>query len=325
MKGLGRAGYRAKFTPTGASDRFGATGDILPQPTSERQQGRMKEEQESAEYLAFVEKFKPKRTTDDCYTPPNVYAAVADWVAARYGLDRARFVRPFWPGGDYESFAYPGGCTVVDNPPFSILSKIVRFYLARKIPFFLFAPGLTCLGNTRVDGVCAIVTDTNVRYENGAEVTTSFLTSLEPGYVARIALDLSDAINRADKENRRASVKTLPKYRYPDAVLHIAPLKYMAAHRTAFDLRRRDCTFIRKIDANASGIFGGGYLLTRRAAAERAAAERAAGERHRLRALAARTGAAEAAGGGREAGVFTPEQPNAPTSRQPQKRPLNDH
>ena len=46
-------------------------------------------------YDAFVEKFKPKKTTDDCYTPPLVYDAVADYVAERYGLDKANFVRPF--------------------------------------------------------------------------------------------------------------------------------------------------------------------------------------------------------------------------------------
>lgn len=80
------------------------------------------------DYQAFVEKFKPKKTTDDCYTPDNVYDAVADWVAAEYGLDRAAFVRPFWPGGDFERFAYPADCVVVDNPPFSILSRIIRFY-----------------------------------------------------------------------------------------------------------------------------------------------------------------------------------------------------
>ena len=33
------------------------------------------------EYNAFVEKFEPKKTTDDCYTPPAVYDAVADYVA----------------------------------------------------------------------------------------------------------------------------------------------------------------------------------------------------------------------------------------------------
>ncbi len=28
------------------------------------------------DYDGFVEKFKPKKTTDDCYTPPEVYDVV---------------------------------------------------------------------------------------------------------------------------------------------------------------------------------------------------------------------------------------------------------
>lgn len=35
---------------------------------------------------------------------------------------------------------------VIDNPPFSIISKIVRFYHKNEIPFFLFAPALTLFG-----------------------------------------------------------------------------------------------------------------------------------------------------------------------------------
>lgn len=52
-------------------------------------------------YKAFVDKFKDVKTTDDCYTPPAIYEAVAAWVAAEYGIERERFVRPFRPGGDY--------------------------------------------------------------------------------------------------------------------------------------------------------------------------------------------------------------------------------
>lgn len=37
-------------------------------------------------YQDFVEKFKPKKTTDDCYTPPDVYEAVRDWAVNRYAL-----------------------------------------------------------------------------------------------------------------------------------------------------------------------------------------------------------------------------------------------
>ena len=78
-------------------------------------------ESDNPEYDAFVEKFKPKKTTDDCYTPENVYEAVRDWAVQEYGLEVREIVRPFWPGGDYERFAYPDGCVVIDNPPFSIL------------------------------------------------------------------------------------------------------------------------------------------------------------------------------------------------------------
>lgn len=78
----------------------------------------------SDEYKAFVDKFKTKKTTDDCYTPENIYNAVRDWVCREYGIDPADIVRPFWPGGDYERFPYTEKSVVVDNPPFSIVSKI---------------------------------------------------------------------------------------------------------------------------------------------------------------------------------------------------------
>ena len=99
----------------------------------------------SKTYEEFVEKFKPKKTTDDCYTPPLVYDAVKDWACAEYNIDPKTIVRPFWPDGDYEKFAYPDGCVVLDNPPFSILVKICEFYLDKEISFFLFAPSLNAL------------------------------------------------------------------------------------------------------------------------------------------------------------------------------------
>ena len=83
---------------------------------------------DNVEYDAFVEKFKPKKTTDDCYTPALVYEAVADWVEKEYGVQRETFVRPFFPELDYCTFEYPDGCVVVDNPPFSLLSNIIRHY-----------------------------------------------------------------------------------------------------------------------------------------------------------------------------------------------------
>ena len=53
-------------------------------------------------YEEFTAKFEPKRTTDDCYTPPEVYDCVLRWAHREYGFDLAKVARPFYPGGDYE-------------------------------------------------------------------------------------------------------------------------------------------------------------------------------------------------------------------------------
>ena len=117
------------------------------------------------DYEGFVEKFKPKKTTDDCYTPPLIYDAVADWVSNEYGINKKDFCRPFYPGGDYENFDYTGKI-VVDNPPFSILAKILKFYTENNIRFFLFAPTLT---TCRYGDYCSVLlVGVDVIYENGA-------------------------------------------------------------------------------------------------------------------------------------------------------------
>lgn len=102
-------------------------------------------------YKIFVDKFKPKKTTDDCYTPEPVFNAVLDWVVKEYGIDREKIIRPFWPGCDYTEFDYPEDATVVDNPPFSIITKICRDYQTAGVKFFLFSPYLTNL-NTNIGG-----------------------------------------------------------------------------------------------------------------------------------------------------------------------------
>ena len=38
------------------------------------------------QYEEFVEKFKPKKTTDDCCTPPTIYEIVKQWPATNTGL-----------------------------------------------------------------------------------------------------------------------------------------------------------------------------------------------------------------------------------------------
>ena len=239
---------------------------------------------ESQEYREFVDKFKPKKTTDDCYTPPEIYDVVLDYVVTRYRVDSSRVIRPFWPNGDYEREEYPVDAVVVDNPPFSIISRICDFYLKHGIRFFLFAPTLTLLhaaGTKNALKTNHIVCHTSITYANGAKVATSFVTNLDSdGTILESAPDLGDKINEKDRELQAAIKKHTPKYEYPDHVITAAKVNWYSAHHTPYKVNKRDCCLIGKLDAmNGKTIFGGGLLLSDRAAAERAAAERAAAER----------------------------------------------
>ena len=230
------------------------------------------------QYSLFLQKFERKKTTDDCYTPQSIYEVVADWVAERYGVNKDTFVRPFWPDSDYTQFDYPKGCVVVDNPPFSILSKIVTDYNDEGIRFFLFAPYLRLIPHA-----CNVIAPADIIYENGAEVATAFVTNLAPELALEACPDLCNRLKAADKKNREKQKKQLPKYELPVEVITSARAGYIAIHGVALKVRRDECQFIRTLDAmrkaGASGIYGSGLLLSERAAAERAAAERAAAER----------------------------------------------
>ena len=228
------------------------------------------------DYEGFVRKFEQKKTTDDCMTPPAVYEVVADYVAERYWLDKSSFVRPFWPGADYKTFDYKPGQVVVDNPPFSILSKIVAWYEEKGIDFFLFAPGLTAMGFARLPGRTVIFSDADIVYDNGANVLTAFVTSLEPENIAVadpvLCARVTDAVRRTLEEKRETA---LPVYTYPHHIVTGALLQKYAHHGVPVLIRREDAVFVRKLDAQAAYkkvIFGGGLLLSERAAAERAAA-----------------------------------------------------
>ena len=235
------------------------------------------------EYDEFVEKFKPKKTTDDCYTPPEVYEVIKGWACAEYGIDPAKVVRPFYPGGDYEKFDYGGGKVVVDNPPFSILTQICEFYVENGIPFFLFCPTLTGFGSKRLAMLtCHIICGCQIVYENGAIVNTSFVTSYGGDVVAKTAPELRELVDAKVDELRKQGKTELPKYEYPDEVVTAAIMGRWSKYGVEFEVRRTDCLPISELDAQREGgqsIYGNGLLLSERAAAERAAAERAAAER----------------------------------------------
>lgn len=236
---------------------------------------------DNPEYGQFVEKFTPKKTTDDCYTPPLVYDAILDWACAEYGIDRSKILRPFYPGGDYESEDYPDGCVVLDNPPFSILSQIVEFYLSRRIQFFLFAPSLTIFsGRKTLMRTTHICCDANITYENGAVVPTGFITNLGGSVIARTAPDLKRAIDCAVEKSK--TTRELPKYQYPNHIVTAAMLQKLSKYGVNFSVDASDCAPVYVLDAQreyGKSIYGGGLLLSEKAAAEKAAAEKAAAEK----------------------------------------------
>ena len=168
---------------------------------SDRERNDTSRQDGNEEYNEFLDKFEAKKTTDDCYTPDIVYDAVADWVANEYGLDKASFVRPFYPNGDYQREKYKDGDVVVDNPPFSILTEILRFYVSRGIRFFLFAPTLTLFTGRGLD-ICYLPVGVGVTYENGASVNTSFITNMEDLRI-HVNPSLFDAVKQANDQNLR--------------------------------------------------------------------------------------------------------------------------
>ena len=220
------------------------------------------------DYEAFVAKFERKRTSDDCYTPPEVYDIVRGWLSEQVDLAGAQIVRPFWPDMDYREVEYPDGCVVVDNPPFSIFAEIVRWYLERGVRFFLFAQHKTIFG---LDApYTRLVCGAGVIYENGANVATSFASNLFGDTLAMSVPDLYERLTAAAR-----SKDPLPRYSYPSHVLTFSDLARCASHGVALSIPRGEATFVRRLDsqqASKRGIYGGGFLLSDRQAARMEAA-----------------------------------------------------
>ena len=228
-------------------------------------------------YDEFVDKFAPKLTTDDCYTPPAVYDAVLKFVGTITDLEGKKVERPFAPGGDYENYAYTPHSIVVDNPPFSILSQICRFYSERGIPFFLFAPALTLFTATDCD-LTYIVANAPITYENGAVVSTGFITNIIPDIRIWCCPELGHYIDEAQPDED----KTKQGFVYPDNIVTAAILGKIVKRDVELKIRKVSCEAIKESDsakAQGRGLFGGGFIMSDRAAAERAAAERAAATR----------------------------------------------
>jgi ParB-like chromosome segregation protein Spo0J len=241
--------------------------------------------EEDEEYQNFVEKFELKKTTDDCYTPQLVYEAVADWVAKEYRLSKKNFIRPFYPGGDYKNENYTKNSVVVDNPPFSILSEIIKFYSENKIKFFLFAPTLTLFSSSSSSS-SSIPVGVDVVYENGANVHTSFVTNLEDKNIrVRSAPTLYQAVKAANDENLKEKRRELPKYEYCDYIVTSTRVGQFSRYCVNFIVPRDESQHIRQLDCQKNSnkaIYGSAFIISERMKAEKEKAEKEKAEKWEL-------------------------------------------
>lgn len=214
------------------------------------------------DYDAFIDKHDIKKTTDDCYTPPAVYEVVKNYVGELTDLTDRQIVRPFFPGGDYQRFGYPEHCVVIDNPPFSIITKIVRWYEGAGIDYFLFAPHITIFD---CQATCSVLTDADIKYANGAIVKTSFVTNIVKDTRVWLNADLRERINAC------ADIKTHPteKKVYPDNIINAAAVGKYLSRGLNLKIPNEESEYVRNIDelkAVGMRIFGGGMLLSDRIA-----------------------------------------------------------
>lgn len=202
--------------------------NLFPKETPQRPSDQPKVQQGGSrnpivfhDYESYIAKFRDlPKTTDDTYTPPDVYEAVLQYLREEGKLtDAHTILRPFYPGGDYERAEYPENGIVIDNPPFSIFSKICKFYTARHIPFFLFGPGMTISSVSTY--ATAVIINTGLVFENGANVRVIFASSLFPDVAMMTAPRLNDLIRACPSQNQK---KELPIYETPDELLSVSDL-----------------------------------------------------------------------------------------------------
>ncbi len=223
------------------------------------------------DYESFVAKFTDRpKTTDDCYTPRDVYEAVVHYVSSITDMSGKVILRPFYPGGDYRNAEYPENGIVIDNPPFSMFTKIVKFYTATDIPFFLFGPGLT------ISSACkyctAVVINEAVTFENGASIRLNFASNLYGDTMIMTAPTLGRMIARCPSQKPK---KPLPSFEYPSEVLSVSDMQSIARNGIEFSVSRDECRIIKDLDLHPKkgGLFGDHLLISTEKAKEKETAK----------------------------------------------------
>lgn len=144
------------------------------------------------------------------------------------------------------------------------MTKVVKFYAEHNINYFLFAPHLTCIGIRSAHS--RICVGAQVTYENGAVVSTSFVSSKGP--LIRSAPDLYRLLDEANTANINAKKPPAkPVYTYPDNVMTSSAVALFSKY--GIEYREDIGVFTRAMDAQreaGKAIFGAGYIVPEEAA-----------------------------------------------------------
>ena len=223
------------------------------------------------DYESFIAKFADNpKTTDDCFTPQDVYEAVVRYVGTIVDLSDKVILRPFFPGGDYEHSDYPDNGVVIDNPPFSIFTKCCAFYARHHIPFFLFGPGLTITSCCKY--CTAVIVADQITFENGAKVKCNFASNLYGDKIITTAPLLNEYITSCKSQDTKVN---LPKYEYPDEILSVSDMQTICRGGIDFAVLRSESEVVRDMDHHpkGGGLFGDHLMLSAAKAAAKASAQ----------------------------------------------------
>ena len=230
------------------------------------------------DYESFLAKFHDNpKTTDDTFTPRDVYEAVLTYVGEVIDLTDKQILRPFYPGGDYRNAEYPEDGIVIDNPPFSIFTEIVKFYTAREIPFFLFGQGKTIMSCVKYC-TAVIVTDL-LTYENGARIYTNFASNLYGDTIITTAPRLNDLIFSCPSQTNKAN---LTSYSYPPELLSFSQMQTICRGGVEFAVKRGECRLVKNLDNHPKSLFGEHLLLSSTKTEEKEIAKHEAQEHSRI-------------------------------------------
>lgn len=228
------------------------------------------------DYNGFLERHTKEvsgKSTDELYTPPEVYEVVLKWVQDNCpSIKGKRIMRPFRPGGDYKAEDYDGA-VVIDNPPFFIEHLIIRWYVDHGVHFFLFCPALTLFrGSTILDQLTFVAAYARVEYYHNetvkAIIPTSFVTNMPDlaDYQMMSAPELRTAIMQAQGKQETTAKPAKTEY-HPNLVTpyRLSTLAEVGIHMR---IRREETLYWRGnvMQHDRRNIYGDAFVVSDRVA-----------------------------------------------------------